>query len=377
VVAGPLQEGSRFPRHWQGRRLAWAIGLSLAVLFVVWAPYLSRIDLLMRHFDGPNYLVVAKTFYRVTGEDPLPGYIADPRYFAVHLPGFPLLLRGAAILFGWQTGFLVAVALGAVASAAAFNIYAARALPSVKVPVALLAFLLLPARHTLYRSLGSTEDLMAFAVFAALAALDRGLVGWAYAAAALATVTRINGLLLVAVVALTVLRRGRPAAALLGAAAAVAPLGGVLLWHQAQFGSALTFLEVHGGKPGSGPFSYILERASAGDWVAAELLLSLFLLHALGAGKLWVMGRRPESVLVALHIGLFAFLRETDLARYFLTVTPLCIVVAWPEVWSRRGVSFVLLGVLGALSISYAWETIPMNVCHPAAWSALLRFLGS
>jgi hypothetical protein len=331
----------------------------------------------MRHFDGPNYLVVAKSLYVLNHENPLPGYVEDPGYFAVHLPGFPLLLRGASSLVGWEAGFLGAVALCAVASAAAFAVYAGRVLPTVSVPIAVLAFVLLPARHALYRSLGSTEGLMAFAIFAALAALDRGYAGWAFAAASLAAVTRINGLLLVAVVAATVLRRGRPALAFLGAAAAVAPLGAVFFWHEVQFGSALTFLKVHGHKPGSGPFSWIFERAAANDWVAAELLLLLFLFHALGAAKLFVLGRHPEAALVVLHIGLFAFLRETDLARYFLTVTPLCVIVAWPEVWSRRNLAIVLLGVLGVLSIAYAWETIPMNVCHPVAWAALLRFLGS
>jgi hypothetical protein len=64
--------------------------LAMITLLLAWAPFLffSRMDIVVRHFDGPNYLVVAKTFY-VPPRSPLPAYALTPWYFAVHPLSIP------------------------------------------------------------------------------------------------------------------------------------------------------------------------------------------------------------------------------------------------------------------------------------------------
>src|ERR1035437_9402217 len=119
--------------------------LAVIALLLAWAPFLSRMDLVVRHFDGPNYLVVAKTFY-VPPRTPLPAYALMPWYFAVHLPLYPLVLRGCSLFGGWKAGLFLATGLLAVASAGAFALYAKEAAPGIPVGLAGLAFLFLPAR---------------------------------------------------------------------------------------------------------------------------------------------------------------------------------------------------------------------------------------
>ena len=72
-----------------------------------------------------------------------------------------------------------------------------------------------------------------------------------------------------------------------------------------------------------------------------------------------------------------AYVRERDLARYYLTVAPFAVVVAWRDVWSRPRLAAAVLAVLAPLSVFYAWKTIPMNLCSEPAYRALLSFLAS
>src|ERR1022692_4125898 len=63
--------------------------LAVFALVLAWGPFLSRMDVVVRHFDGPNYLVVAKAFYVPSAANPLPGYALSPSYFAMHTPLYP------------------------------------------------------------------------------------------------------------------------------------------------------------------------------------------------------------------------------------------------------------------------------------------------
>ncbi len=359
-----------------------SLALAAAALALAWLPFPNRLELLVRHFDAPNYLVVAKTLYVPTEANPLPGYVLAPKYFAAHTPLFPLVVRAGALVFGYPGGLALATAVLALASAAAFAAWARAAVPEVPAAIAALAFLLLPARMYLYRALGASEALMALCVLAAALAWRRGRLDWAFVAAAAASVTRTNGILVVAVLALLLLAEGRVRAALLGGALASVPLLLLFAWHRWLFGDFLSLLHVHAdsaGGPGrlAFPFAFVGEMAAKNDWETAEMLLALHLFYVLGGAWLWRMGHRFEAALVLAHVALLSLLRERDLARYYLTVAPFVVVLVFREVWSRPRLAAAVLAVLGPLSVFYAWKTIPMNLASPEATAALLKLLGS
>jgi hypothetical protein len=364
------------------RAVAVAVLLAGVALVAAWAPVSGRLELLVRHFDAPNYLVVAKTFYVPTETNPLPGYVLHPKYFATHTPLFPLVIRACSLGTGYETGLAVATILLALASAAVFALWAREAAPEISPAVATLAFLLLPARMFLYRSLGASEALMSLLVLAAALAWRRGREDWAFFAAALATVTRTNGVLVVAVLGLLLVARRKFRPALVGGALAALPLLALLSWHRFLFGDFFSLLHVHADSArGIGrltfPFAFVGEMASANDWETAEMLLALHLFYVLCAARLWVRGDRFEAGLIAAHVVLLSLLRERDLARYYLTVAPFAVVLAFREVWARPRLAALVLAVLGPLSVAYAWKTIPLNLASPQAYEALVRFLAS
>ena len=356
--------------------------LALLALLAAWGPFLSRMDVVVRHFDGPNYLVVAKTLYVPTAKNPLPGYALTPSYFAAHPPLYPLALRVCSLFGGWKAGLFVATGLLAAASASAFAVYAKDAAPEIPALVAVLAFLFLPARMFLYRALGASEALMSLLVVLAVLAWRRGRMDWALFASALATVTRTNGIVVVAVLCLALLLSGRVKSALLGGALAAIPLLLLFSWYQYLFGDFFALFHVHADSAGGAgrlclPFAFIGEMAARNDWETAEMLLALHLFYVLCAARLFARGDRLEAGLIAAHVALFSILRERDLARYYLTVAPFAVVVAWRDVWSRPRLAAAVLAVLAPLSVYYAWKTIPMNLCSEPAYRALLSLLGS
>ena len=92
------------------------IGLVLISTFVFWAPFLLRATswfglsipdsnflYIYRHYDGPLYAVVAKTLYNPRM---IESFILDisfsVKYFAAHLPLYPLLIRLFAPIFNYS-----------------------------------------------------------------------------------------------------------------------------------------------------------------------------------------------------------------------------------------------------------------------------------
>jgi hypothetical protein len=342
----------------------------------------DRTNLLVRHFDAPNYLVVAKTLYVPTTSNPLPGYALGPKYFTAHTPLFPIMIRACSLGIGYARGLALATVLLALGSAAMFAAWAREATPEIPSVIAILVFLLLPARMFLYRSLGASEALMSLCVLAAAYAWRRGRVDWAFFSAALATVTRTNGVLVVVVLVLLLVAQRRFWTAIAGGAFAALPLVALFAWYAFLYGDFFSLLHVHADSAsGAGrltfPFAFIGEMAAKNDWETAEMLLALHLFYVLCAATLWIRRDRFEAGLIVAHVVLLSLLRERDLARYYLTVAPFAVVLVFREVWARPRVAGAVLAVLGPLSVFYAWKTIPMNLASPEATAALLKLLSS
>jgi hypothetical protein len=357
------------------RRLVVAALLGLSAQLIVWLPFATRPDVVARHFDGPNYLVVAKTLYRPTAVNPMPGYIGSPSYFAVHLPAYPLAVRALVPLAGWPNALLLATALFGMASAMAFVLWISDEAPGAPWLPLLLVFLLLPPRSFLYRALGATEAPMAFFVLLALWARGREKTGLAVAAAGLASICRINGVLLVGLLALELLYRRRPLSAVAAGAAGLAPLALVFAWQSAVLGRGAAFLDAHRSKPSFQPFQGLQDLLARNEWVAGDLVVWALLFHVLAAALLLRRGYRFEAALVAAHVALLSFVRETDLSRYFLTVAPLAFVLAWEDVLRDRRIAWAVLAFALAIGLPYAWGSVPMNLCEPGVYQHLLEFL--
>ena len=94
------------PRAPAVRPEIWVVLASVGGSFLVYLPFLGRMETVYRFWDGPNYLTVARTLYAVRPDNPLLRYVQTPTYFLTHLPLYPLLVR-AFSFFGYQPALLV------------------------------------------------------------------------------------------------------------------------------------------------------------------------------------------------------------------------------------------------------------------------------
>ncbi len=170
----------------------------VSTLFL-WLPFIStsNFDTVIRHWDGPLYIIPAKTLYNIN--DPLIQEnilgLSD-KYFAAHLPGYPLTIRALAPLVGYPRATVTATLLATVALFWAFYYVVKKLRLSSKPLFLTFVFMFLTPRFFVVRSVGSPEPLFLMAIilsvyfFTTKKYLFAGLLG------ALAVITKTPGLLL-------------------------------------------------------------------------------------------------------------------------------------------------------------------------------------
>ncbi len=340
--------------------------------FLVYFPFLRDMAAVYRFWDGPNYLTVARTLYDVRPDNPLLAYVYRPTYFLTHLPLYPLLVRAFSWL-GYQPALLV-VSVGATTVAALFFYRLARDVWRLPSPAFLtLVMLFLPPRWLLYRSTGATEGLYLALALASFRYFERERYGRASLVAALASATRISGLMFLPGYAAVLMerKRWRPLAWLL-----LIPSGLFLyfLFCAAAFGNFFAYFAPHGEKLAAfRPFGFIPELFSKGEYHQVEFHILLALVYAVGVSRL---RRFPALFWYCVFEYLLLLCVSTeDWSRYFLAMAPFALVVGFRELLDTRVFRWIF-PLYAVLALVYAWGVIPLNGCRPDIYRMLLAHLG-
>jgi len=159
-----------------------------------------------RNFDGPLYIIVAKTFYnpklieKIGLELPI-----SPNYFAAHLPLYPILIRGVRELVG-LTGLrvngleylksMVFVNLAATVFLSLFFYFFLKKFKLTTKPLLLVAVFLFLPKFLVVRSIGAPESLFLLLILISLYFFEKENYLWAGLAGAFAVVTKTPGILL-------------------------------------------------------------------------------------------------------------------------------------------------------------------------------------
>jgi hypothetical protein len=353
-----------------------AVALAMASsTLAVWWGVRDDPSVLARYWDGPNYMYTARTFYRVPQDHPFVAIGLQPTEFATRLPAYPALVRAASWVTGgsYPRALLLATLLSAVAAAVLFHRMLAATGWVASPGFSALLFCVLPPRWLLYHSVGATEPLFLCAVFGAFLALARGRAAWVVACVGLASLTRITGVLLVPVFAAAFWLRGEPRRAALVPLALLGPLA-LFAAFAVLFGDFFAYFTVNSGERGllAEPFAIVRWHAGRGDPLAAEFLIGLFLVHALGVIRLWP---KREAFLYAAALFVFhCFVYHDDVSRYLLSVAPFTLLVAFDSTLSRPAAR-ALLPLVALSSLVYAWGMLQGNLMAEDLYRVLLRAL--
>src|SRR5688572_29521874 len=259
---------------------------AVASSFLVYAPFLTRMTDVYRFWDGPNYMTIARTLYDVAPDNPLLAYVRTPTYFLRHLPVYPLLVRALSLVGYQQALLLVSVLATCVATLLFYRL--CRDVWRLPSPTFLtVVFLFLPPRWLVYRSTGSTEAVYIALVLAAILFFERLQVGRASVAGALATLTRISGLMIAPAFAMVLLLRRRKLSDLAWLLLVPAALGLYFFFCYSRTGNFLEYFSQHGDKMSVFlPFGFLPELFRKGLYHQAEFHILLALVYAVGTSRL-------------------------------------------------------------------------------------------
>jgi hypothetical protein len=352
-------------------------GAMLVSTLLVWAPYLSQPTVLYSYWDGPHYAYLAKTLYAVPADHPFRPYNLTPAYYATHFPTYPLLIRllTPVTLGHYLPAMLLATLLSSMAAAVLFYELLRRyGLVSSPLWTAVL-FAFLPPRWVIYHSVGASEPLFLVFIMAAFLAYRANRSGLLILFIALASLTRIMGVLMIPSFALAYLWERRFKQAALVPLAGLAVLA-LFCWHYALYGDFMAYFTRNIGQSGHMsriPLLALRASAAAGNPHDSEFYLGLYAVFAVGTAALW---RHRAFFLYSLAFFVFTlFVFHFDLSRMFIPMAPFALLVGFDGVLAQRACRFAL-PFLVWLDLIYAWGLLPQNLAVPYVMESLQRALG-
>lgn len=140
--------------------------------FFVWVPFLfgfkEGITAVFKNYDGPNYLIIAKSWYdkAFVGQHfsmPIP-----LEYYAAHLPGYPLTMIFPDAFLPGPWAMLISTLFATIIATVMFYLFIYKFKLSENPFWLTLVFLVFPARWVVVKSVGSPEPLFIFAILASL-----------------------------------------------------------------------------------------------------------------------------------------------------------------------------------------------------------------
>lgn len=183
--------------------------LSILPTLLLWTPFLLRLPSfwaiplpknglapIVANYDGPLYIVVAKTFYNIQAIKSNFSFPLPVEYYAAHFPLYPLLIRIVATVTNFPYAMLVVTLISSIAALYFFSLLVAKYVDKKDVIWMTAVFALLPARWLTVRSIGSPEPLFMATTIASLYFFQKKKYFWAGVAGALAMLTKSPGILL-------------------------------------------------------------------------------------------------------------------------------------------------------------------------------------
>lgn len=183
--------------------------ISLFPTFLIWLPFFFRLKTLwtiplpqdgmatiVANYDGPLFLVIAKTFYNKALIAANYSFPLPTEYYAAHFPLFPLLIRSLATLLGFPYAMLTITLVSSVLALYFFYKFIRRYIEKDKALWLTFVFSILPARWLIVRSVGSAEPLFIAAIIASIYYFQKKKYWQAGIWGALAQLTKSPGIIL-------------------------------------------------------------------------------------------------------------------------------------------------------------------------------------
>jgi Gpi18-like mannosyltransferase len=163
------------------KKLSWATLFSLIPTILIWLPFFLRIPTfwsiplptnglatIVSNYDGPLYLVAAKTFYNKALIGANFQFPLSTEYYTAHFPLFPFLIRLFGIVTNYPYAMLIVTLLSSILAIYFFQKLISEYVDKKDVMFLTFLFAVFPARWLIVRSTGSADPLFVGAIIASI-----------------------------------------------------------------------------------------------------------------------------------------------------------------------------------------------------------------
>ncbi len=331
-------------------------------------------EYIYKHYDGPLYIVPAKTGYDPKQIAKLNIDITFPvKYFAAHFPLYPFAIK----LFAYLTGYLramVGVNLLFSVLLVSMYLYVLKAFNLTRRPLLLaFVFIMLP-RFLVVRSIGAPETMFMFLTLASLFCFEKKSYLLAGLLGGLATMTKSPGILLFFAYMLVCLEYWfkNKKFSWQWVWILLIPVGllSVFLIYLKQYGDFFAYFHSGNNIHLVAPFAVFNYQAK---WVGTawlEDVLFFFFMYALTVYQLKDSKQRSFFYYAMVFFAATTFVQHRDISRYSLPIwlfTP----IAFEKFFTSKKFMIVLIILLPAIFL-YAWNFSLFNIMPIGEWKPFL-----
>lgn len=360
------------------RKLLVIVALSLIPTFLIWLPFLLRLQsfwkiplpqqglaTIVANYDGPLYLVVAKTFYNKENIKTNFQFPLSTEYYTAHFPLFPTLIR----VFSTVTNFPYAMLIVTLTSSILAMYFFYKLTGNLFLT---FVFSIFPARWLIVRSVGSADPLFIAGIIASLYFFKNKKYLWAGIWGAIAQLTKSPAILLfISYLAYFVWSKKFEIKKLLPLLLIPLSLAGVFLFYYFMTGDFFSYFRsgdnIHLFFPPFQIFNY------SAPWVGTfwlEEIIFVYLLGALGVYKLFQKKEFEYGIFAAVFFLSTLFVSHRDLIRYTLPLVPFLFVAFSTELIKKE--FKIALAVIIIPIYLFSLSFISQNVMPIANWAPFL-----
>ena len=373
--------------------------ISLIPTLLIWAPFFFRLKsfwniplpqsgmaTIVANYDGPLFLVVAKTLYdpeliKQSFAFPLP-----TEYYAAHFPLYPLLVRFLAWVMGYPYAMLSVTIFTSVLALYFFYKFILQYIDKKYAFWTVFVFAILPARWLIVRSVGSAEPLFVASVIASIYYFQQKKYWLAGIWGAVAQLTKSPGILLFITYFLALAVPNMKIAAIDSAGKWIKSLSlekvypifliplslvALFVFYAIRFNDFFAYFHsgdnIHLFFPPFNIFNY------SQPWVGTFWLEEIILVYLFALLGLIRLIRQKHSTLawfVAVYFFSIIFVSHRDLIRYSLPIIPF-LLVAFSKTINKKEFRIVM-AILFIPIFLFSLAYISQNVMPISDWTPFL-----
>lgn len=341
---------------------------------------------IVSNFDGPLYIVPAKTLYNPEEIGKNYQFPLSNEYYSAHFPLYPVLIRAFSYILGYPYAMLLVTILSSIAALYFFYKHARMHMKRKDALVLTAIFSIFPARWLIVRSIGSPEPLFMAAILSSTYFFIKGNIWAAGFLGMIAQVTKSPGILLFISYGLAIvmphiksLLNGRILPFLVKLEIKkhipllLIPVGLLLTFslYFFRYGDFWTYFKsgdnIHLFFPPFQIFNY------SAYWVGTYWLEEIIFIYAVGIAALFKLKKDFNNIYFYFPLVFFStifFISHRDILRYSLPAIPFFI-LAFKDILLKKEFKIIILILLVPIYL-YSLAFISQNTMPISNWGPLL-----